>query len=532
MRKISIGFFFVLGVCLFQGQAQVDMSDPLIRAVFETYDEILAKNPEDYMTYYRRAMDYYAYGDTDRALADMERAMGCLPKREKSIARQKENIVLLYLLRAELYERKQEYSRAEADWNKACSLQPDSPAALAGRASSYMRNGCWDDAAADYRSILRIDPRSRTAYFGLARIAAEQGRNEEATDLLNTAVAFTPARPDVYMERADIYRRMGMLREEIADLVAVLTMDDANREAAQRLIVYGDTDFDTVVKEIGAAIRRHSGADMLYYIRAVVSKNNRKYAQALSDLKIILGNRKFYTSSLFYDRAYCYFHRGLFAEALEDMDMAMRLAEVTPDMGALQIRILRALGRDDEAIRVVNRFLKRYVSSDDLYLLRALLAHDKGDWQTALQSVRKAIVLNAGNLQARLLSAEWSDDEECARREYEQLAEQAACSKLPDASWYRCAALSALDASDELTEALEIWSREEKENARIGYGLACLYAAAGDEAEALACLDRALSAGYDDAYRLNSYSDSKYSLRSLRSLPEFEELKTRYPSSF
>ena len=122
MRKISIGFFFVLGVCLFQGQAQVDMSDPLIRAVFETYDEILAKNPEDYMTYYRRAMDYYAYGDTDRALADMERAMGCLPKREKSIARQKENIVLLYLLRAELYERKQEYSRAEADWNKACLL--------------------------------------------------------------------------------------------------------------------------------------------------------------------------------------------------------------------------------------------------------------------------------------------------------------------------------------------------------------------------------------------------------------------------
>ena len=46
-------------------------NDDLVKAMMEVYAEELAANPQDYRTYYSRAMAYFGQGDMKKALSTM-----------------------------------------------------------------------------------------------------------------------------------------------------------------------------------------------------------------------------------------------------------------------------------------------------------------------------------------------------------------------------------------------------------------------------------------------------------------------------
>ena len=49
-------------------------NDDLVKAMMEVYAEELAANPQDYRTYYSRAMAYFGQGDMKKALSDIDNA--------------------------------------------------------------------------------------------------------------------------------------------------------------------------------------------------------------------------------------------------------------------------------------------------------------------------------------------------------------------------------------------------------------------------------------------------------------------------
>ena len=81
-------------------------NDDLVKAMMEVYAEELAANPQDYRTYYSRAMAYFGQGDMKKALSDIDNAIKYFPRKEK------DDLAQAYLLRAKILSERGEAKSA------------------------------------------------------------------------------------------------------------------------------------------------------------------------------------------------------------------------------------------------------------------------------------------------------------------------------------------------------------------------------------------------------------------------------------
>jgi tetratricopeptide (TPR) repeat protein len=63
-----------------------------------------------------------------------------------------------------------ELQAALADCNEALRLKPDVTATLDSRGLIYLKMGQWDSGIDDYRSALRVNPKSASSLYGLAKL--------------------------------------------------------------------------------------------------------------------------------------------------------------------------------------------------------------------------------------------------------------------------------------------------------------------------------------------------------------------------
>ncbi len=89
-------------------------------------------------------------------------------------------------------------------------------------------------AAAAYADALAADPTSHLAHWGLARIAAADGRLDDAIAQLDAAIAVVPL-PEFVARRADLYAMRGAdgdAKREVADRKTVLAIAQLSGEAS------------------------------------------------------------------------------------------------------------------------------------------------------------------------------------------------------------------------------------------------------------------------------------------------------------
>lgn len=60
-------------------------NDDLVKAMMEVYAEELAANPQDYRTYYSRAMAYFGQGDMKKALSDIDMRLNISLEKRRTI---------------------------------------------------------------------------------------------------------------------------------------------------------------------------------------------------------------------------------------------------------------------------------------------------------------------------------------------------------------------------------------------------------------------------------------------------------------
>ena len=135
-------------------------NDDLVKAMMEVYAEELAANPQDYRTYYSRAMAYFGQGDMKKALSDIDNAIKYFPRKEK------DDLAQAYLLRAKILSERGEAKSALTDLNSALRLVPNHRLALKDRGDLLCRLGQYDMAKIDYNHLLRMDTRSQSAFMG------------------------------------------------------------------------------------------------------------------------------------------------------------------------------------------------------------------------------------------------------------------------------------------------------------------------------------------------------------------------------
>lgn len=181
------------------------------------FDKILAADPtKDFVTYYR-GLSYLAKGDDARGFADMAKAIELNPKAawyyywraRQNVERKNDDAALAdlnksleleadddaYLLRAELYTRKNEVEKAIADLTRAAEVNPTYPVPISNRALLYEQTKRYDLAFADYDKLIALRPGDAYYTERKAALVEKLAREPEPIVLQPGPPAAQPAAP-------------------------------------------------------------------------------------------------------------------------------------------------------------------------------------------------------------------------------------------------------------------------------------------------------------------------------------------------
>ena len=135
MKFFNIFFATILLHLPFFALAQSGLDNPISKAIMKVYDKQLEDDPQDYETYFKRAIEYYNYNQYAKALSDIDNALKYIPAGETDIKFQS------LCMRASIYEMTEEYYKALIDLNEAYRLDPSSYTVIYRKANAeYLTN--------------------------------------------------------------------------------------------------------------------------------------------------------------------------------------------------------------------------------------------------------------------------------------------------------------------------------------------------------------------------------------------------------
>jgi tetratricopeptide (TPR) repeat protein len=146
-----------------------------------------------YIGYFNRGSAYRRAGDSNRALADFNRAL-----------KRKPGFVRGYIMRAVTYDDLGNHDKALADLNEAVRRDGKSWSALFIRATVLRAEKRYDDALDDLRKGAKLKPSKVKVRLLRALILADRGDIAEARDEINDVITEGNAIPEAFYVRAEI----------------------------------------------------------------------------------------------------------------------------------------------------------------------------------------------------------------------------------------------------------------------------------------------------------------------------------------
>ena len=113
-----------------------------------------------------------------------------------------------YLLLATLYDAKEEYQNEIDALGKASEINPNSIPCIDMLAKVSYKVGDLEAAERNYAVILRDNPLSYDAMYGMAKVEVKRSNYEKAASYVDRAVSLFTAEPQVYINRADVLMMM------------------------------------------------------------------------------------------------------------------------------------------------------------------------------------------------------------------------------------------------------------------------------------------------------------------------------------
>ncbi|HTC19149.1 MAG TPA: tetratricopeptide repeat protein [Stellaceae bacterium] len=135
-----------------------------IAACTDIIESPATKSSELDSYYNNRAIAYMRLNQYDVAISDFTQAIAHFPTGSSY----KDD--LYYIDRAWAYHLKGEDANALPDANKAIAMNPDDPGYFETRGEIYETLGQRDQAIADYRAALKLDPKKDASRQGLQRL--------------------------------------------------------------------------------------------------------------------------------------------------------------------------------------------------------------------------------------------------------------------------------------------------------------------------------------------------------------------------
>lgn len=206
-----------------------------------SFDRLLTAHPGFDNGYVGRARLNLSLGDTVAALADLDKAIdinrnlsnaytmraGIAIERDSDFERALTDIseairlqpkyAGLYINRAFLRYKLDDYNGAMSDYDYAISLDPLNPVSYYNRGLLLSEVADNDRAISDFTRVLDFDPNDYRALYNRAMLYAETSRYDKALADVNRVIELTPDVAPLYFFRSSIYEHKGDMRHAGAD---------------------------------------------------------------------------------------------------------------------------------------------------------------------------------------------------------------------------------------------------------------------------------------------------------------------------
>ncbi len=197
----------------------------------DDFSEVLAQRSDFVPVLINRAVASREAGQTDDAIADLNRAIeldGDQPR--------------LYLMRAELVEKTPGGRRdAVEDRKRALEIMPHDERNWIARGLARL-SASPQQALEDFQQAAALNPFSHAAHRNMAHVYAERlGRPRDALVILDELIGHQPARVEDLVSRSVIYARLGQRTEALADARRVWKAAPGPKEIFQLGCVYALT---------------------------------------------------------------------------------------------------------------------------------------------------------------------------------------------------------------------------------------------------------------------------------------------------
>lgn len=509
-------------------QQQNNLSDPLTQAMMEVYAEEIAANPQAYDVYFRRANEYYKFNQYLRALSDIDNAIKFCPAADTDMLYQ------CQLLRGDIYQMLGKQREALPAYEEALRLDPTSFMALYQKGNCEFELGDFSAARDSYNRLRATNPRSAEALTGLARVAVKENNLGQASQLMDDAVKMMPSDSDIFVRRASVRRMLGNNTGAVDDLIMAITLD-SNPKAFQQLVNISNEDYPAVITALSNAVSQAPDQGMFYYIRAVVAQAHNHFPQAISDYQRIIDENMYNYAGIYASLGECYLALCDFQNALDNVNQAIGMTAQNAEYYIPLARILRAQGRNEDALNAIDNALSRLPGNIDALAEKGRILFSLKQYDDA-QAIFGELIMDHANdpmyymLRAWVLT-EGLDKTGQALPLYNRMDE---CDILYDkpASLRGFALLYTDHKADALNWAEMILHDNKDSDGSVNYLAACLYAQAGEADRAIDCIEAALGKGYSNLYNLTINADARINVAPIRSNPRFEKLLKSYSYIF
>lgn len=496
----------VCGVALLASAKQIN---PITQAMLDGYAELLAQDPKDYLTLYERASQYYRLSDYDSALSDVKKSIEYTPAKEK------DQLASEYSLLADIYTELQQYSEALTAVDKALEYSPNMLSLINMKGNISLHLGLLEQAQNAFTTMQRKNPRSPEALFGMARVAIQQNRNNEAQQYITAAEKLDPSNYITHCRMGDLHHAMGDNKQAATDYINAFSLTSNTERPISSLLELAKKDFDAVDQAIEYALGKTTNVVPLYFLLGNAAYESGKYAEAKEAFRQLLSTPQGSDAGLQTTMADICLRTGNITEA---DNYASKALATKPNLRTyiLKAMIEEARGNHQSALMFAQSALKYDTFNSEALLLAANATYQNGNTKDALTYLNDAIMANAENREALMFRAYLQSNEKGAQTsaDFKRLAGLNAGNNKE--LTYKAIAQALSGTSLDAATTISNVKAQSDIDPEAAFLMALYHTATGNLNDARSMLDKARNAGFEDEYILQYYNIPLLSISPLR----------------
>ncbi len=253
--------------------------------------------------------------------------------------------------------------------------------------------GQYDEAITHYTKSLVDYPEYGAFYSNRGLAYYEKGEVAMALEDLNQAIVLEPDMPEAYLNRGTVYLGSGVYDQASIDFYKAIQLKDNFKD--ENGLYYTYLNLGTLLNEtnqpkealvvLEKAFEQNSNDEKLYNALGLIYKSIGDFDLALTYFNGAIELKE--------DYAYAYGNRGsvyyLMEEyriALSDVNTALSMDPFIPQMYDLKAKILIKTGELEEAIKILDAGITRWVNYADLYITRGNIYFSEKAYGEALMN--------------------------------------------------------------------------------------------------------------------------------------------------